>query len=352
MQSSSGHEGDDPNQSQADLLETKEASTALVTSKASSSSSSSSSALPGTVRVEEPSMPAAATQSIRDSADSVTKTDIQDIHDGAGSSDTQSAKQQTQVYLDPSAAVGDAGNDYSYDDLGLDDINFSTSLPKHGDDLLTESSDIDIRGLSVGERLYYIGCGMERNRQERLRQERENKILQELSEVTAKPMITSKARALPAKGDAFAEHSLLWRKRMEHEKRKQAARKQMEDVAETRKKVEVDPKSQAIIERGSLRHCYKGPVSGWNKHFARYQTKKNMVPEKEIFSPNINPKSTGLHRDGDIGDRLFDEAAKKEERLRVMVSKASRDELEDPTTGQPYFHPNPSSCTRSRSKGT
>eukprot|EP01059_Diplonema_ambulator_P032916 TRINITY_DN6673_c0_g3_i1.p1 TRINITY_DN6673_c0_g3~~TRINITY_DN6673_c0_g3_i1.p1 ORF type:complete len:556 (+),score=166.61 TRINITY_DN6673_c0_g3_i1:57-1724(+) len=226
------------------------------------------------------------------------------------------------------------------DDEYYSHVHFGTDHMQDHMELLTESTDVDIRNLSVGERLYYIGCGMERNRQERLRRERENKIISELSQVTAKPMITSRARSMPSKGPDFAEQSILWSKRLEKERKKHAAKKRMDDVAETLQKVEMNPRSQAIIERGHLKAKYKGPISGWNKHFARYQTKKNTLPEREVFSPNINMSSSNLHRDGYVGERLFDEASRKEDRLRDMINMASMKELTDPTTGQPYFTPN------------
>eukprot|EP01064_Diplonema_japonicum_P003222 TRINITY_DN12103_c0_g1_i1.p1 TRINITY_DN12103_c0_g1~~TRINITY_DN12103_c0_g1_i1.p1 ORF type:complete len:570 (+),score=175.98 TRINITY_DN12103_c0_g1_i1:37-1746(+) len=219
-------------------------------------------------------------------------------------------------------------------------VRFGTDqAPAHDTDLLTESTDVDIRNLSVGERLYYIGCGMERNRQERLRRERESKIISELSQVTSKPMITSRARQLPSKGPSFAEQSVLWSKRLDKERRKHAAKKRMDDVAETLQRVEMNPRSAAMVERGQLKAKYKGPISGWNKHFARYQTKKNTMPEREVFSPNINISSSNLQRDGGVGERLFDEASRKEDRLRDMVNMASMKELIDPVTGKAYFKP-------------
>eukprot|EP01060_Flectonema_neradi_P017792 TRINITY_DN2462_c0_g1_i1.p1 TRINITY_DN2462_c0_g1~~TRINITY_DN2462_c0_g1_i1.p1 ORF type:complete len:593 (+),score=143.41 TRINITY_DN2462_c0_g1_i1:49-1827(+) len=227
-----------------------------------------------------------------------------------------------------------------FDESTINNIDFTTHVPiGPSEEQLTESTDIDITRLSVGERLYYIGCGMQRNRQERLRRERENQIVAELSAVTAKPMITNRARQLPAKGSEFAEHNTLWSKRLEKERRKHEAKKHMDDIAETLQKVEMNPKSAAMIERGRLKAKYRGPISGWNKHFAKFQTKKNIIPEREVFSPNINVTSANLQRDGGVGERLYEEASRKEERLRTMVNMASLRELVDPVTDQPYFKP-------------
>eukprot|EP01061_Rhynchopus_euleeides_P029936 TRINITY_DN4958_c1_g1_i1.p1 TRINITY_DN4958_c1_g1~~TRINITY_DN4958_c1_g1_i1.p1 ORF type:complete len:646 (+),score=190.04 TRINITY_DN4958_c1_g1_i1:155-1939(+) len=250
--------------------------------------------------------------------------------------------------------MGHAGANMSADSYGdilaeIDGMNFATAAPnmQEGDYLPTESSDLDIAKLSVGERLYYIGCGMERNKQERLRRERENRVVSELSQVTAKPMITQRARQMSSKGVEFAEKSVLWSKRLENERRKQSAKQCMETMAETLEHVQMNPRSAALLEKGRLKATYKGPVKGWNTHFARYQTKKNIVPEREVFAPNINTSSATLHREGVVGDRLHDEAFRKTERLRDMMDVASMQELVDPQTGKPYFQP---STVRSHSR--
>ena len=245
----------------------------------------------------------------------------------------------------------------SFDTSTINNINFSTHVPVGpSEEQLTESTDIDITRLSVGERLYYIGCGMQRNRQERLRREREHQIVAELSTVTAKPMITNRARQLPSKGSEFAEHNTLWSKRLEKERRKHEAKRNMDTIAETLQKVEINPKSAAMVERGRLKSKYRGPISGWNKHFAKFQTKKNIIPDREVFSPNINVTSANLQRDGGVGERLYEEASRKEERLRNMVNMASLRELVDPVTDQPYFKPQTPGVTpcqrRSRSRDT
>ena len=170
----------------------------------------------------------------------------------------------------------------SYGDLlaDIDDLNFGTANPhSHEHDYMpTESSDMDISKLSVGERLYYIGCGMERNKQERLRREREHQVVSELSQVTAKPMITQRARELANKGLEFPEKSVLWSKRLEKERRKQSAKHCMDNIAENLQTVQMNPRSAAMLERGRLKNSYKSPIKGWNTHFARYTP--------QLFPPN------------------------------------------------------------------
>ncbi|KAJ9470181.1 hypothetical protein DIPPA_03876 [Diplonema papillatum] len=259
---------------------------------------------------------------------------------GSMRSGVSGRRKSASSYAPPAAAPLPAADDYNYEDLGdLRDIDFSSLIQYGNDDEITESSDIDIRKLSVGERLYYIGCGMERNKQERLRREREQKIVSELSQVTAKPMITPKARNLPSRGTDFAEQNMLWVRRLEKERKRHIAKKRMEDIAETLQKVEINRRSAALMAGGKLKEKYKGPISGWNKHFARYQTRKNVVPQREVFSPNINTTSATLNRDGMIGERLYSEATRKEDRLRDMITMAALRELVDPGTGQPYFTP-------------
>eukprot|EP00754_Rhynchopus_humris_P014316 Rhum_TRINITY_DN14382_c18_g1::Rhum_TRINITY_DN14382_c18_g1_i1::g.85377::m.85377 len=271
-------------------------------------------------------------------------------HGGGGGGGGASAPPYAQ-HAGP-GGPGGAGNlsMESYADIleGIDDLNFASQAPPGAEDYLpTESSDIDMGRMTVGERLYYIGCGMERNKQERLRKEREHRVVSELSQVTAKPMITQRARELPSKGVAFPEQSLAWQKRLDKERRKQSARQCMDEVAETLQTVQMSARSQALLERGRLKATYRGPIAGWNKHFARYQTKKNVVPDREIFAPNINASSATLERDGTVGDRLHEEAYRKVERLRTMMHHQSQEELVDPETRLPYFQPR---VVRSRSR--
>eukprot|EP01065_Artemidia_motanka_P003201 TRINITY_DN1151_c2_g1_i1.p1 TRINITY_DN1151_c2_g1~~TRINITY_DN1151_c2_g1_i1.p1 ORF type:complete len:536 (+),score=136.96 TRINITY_DN1151_c2_g1_i1:43-1608(+) len=239
-----------------------------------------------------------------------------------------------------------AAADYSYNDLGVCSVDFSVQQPDRGADGTEASSEIDISHLSVGERLYYIGCGMERNRQERLREEREKAALAELSQLTAKPMITSRARQLPSRGTAFADQSMEWRRRLEHFKRQQRSLQASEEAMETCLHPSVTRRSESII-RG-LGGRYHGPISGWNRHFARYQTKKNMLPEQEVFSPSINLSAVMLQRDRrPVGERLHEEAAAREERLRAQSEVSALREMVDPVTSQPLFTPN-RGCSRSR----
>eukprot|EP01065_Artemidia_motanka_P012807 TRINITY_DN1706_c1_g1_i1.p1 TRINITY_DN1706_c1_g1~~TRINITY_DN1706_c1_g1_i1.p1 ORF type:complete len:602 (+),score=235.24 TRINITY_DN1706_c1_g1_i1:46-1806(+) len=233
------------------------------------------------------------------------------------------------------------GDDYTYAELLADHAD---ARPRHrvtADDIHTESSsDIDVARLNIGQRLYYIGCGMERNRQERLRRERETAEMAELSQLTAKPMITPRARRLPEKGDSFAHFSELWAKRNERQKRQQAARQAQEEAAEVLKQVEMNPYSKKLVEREGTN--YQGPISGWNKHFARHQTKKNATPAAQLFTPCINPPlpdATGREGDKDIGTRLFEESAKREKRMRDRVHAMQRDLEVDPVTKQRLFVP-------------
>eukprot|EP01063_Lacrimia_lanifica_P011869 TRINITY_DN18547_c0_g1_i1.p1 TRINITY_DN18547_c0_g1~~TRINITY_DN18547_c0_g1_i1.p1 ORF type:complete len:655 (+),score=222.67 TRINITY_DN18547_c0_g1_i1:58-2022(+) len=259
-------------------------------------------------------------------------------------------------HIDPSGVLEDSGDDdlaqealdvnapaYDYDDLveGVSEVHFGVRGEVDNEDYLTESTDIDVSKLSVGERLYYIGCGMERMKQERLRQERENKIVSELSAMTAKPMITPFARKISTGHESdFAEKTMRWRNGLERKRKAAAAQQTMMDQAENLQRVEVSKRSRAILEKREKHAAkYKGPVSGWNKHFARYQTKKNIMPDREVFTPNINKYSSKLERDGGIGDRLFEEAKKKEGRLRHMMERAAMQEIVDPVTGCAYFTP-------------
>eukprot|EP01062_Namystynia_karyoxenos_P019442 TRINITY_DN1732_c0_g2_i2.p1 TRINITY_DN1732_c0_g2~~TRINITY_DN1732_c0_g2_i2.p1 ORF type:complete len:665 (+),score=171.24 TRINITY_DN1732_c0_g2_i2:81-2075(+) len=227
--------------------------------------------------------------------------------------------------------------EYCYDDIIAEAPGAARQQQGPGDP--DAGSEIDLGGLSVGERLYYIGCGMERNRQERLREERDRRTLSELAQLSAKPMITARARRLPEKGQAFAEQAMQWSRRLEHHKRQQRALRASAEAQEVRCHSSVTARSQHIVS--SLGPRYRGPVTGWNRHFARYQTKRNQEPEADGFSPNINLSASALQRDPrPVGDRLHEEAVAREERLRRRAEVASVRQMVDPVTSQPFFTPN------------
>eukprot|EP00756_Hemistasia_phaeocysticola_P057927 Hpha_TRINITY_DN34538_c0_g1::TRINITY_DN34538_c0_g1_i1::g.96367::m.96367 len=226
-------------------------------------------------------------------------------------------------------------------------VDFATQRSPAGD--TTDISDIDISRLSVGERLYYLGCGQERSKQERLRKERERQALLEMSQVTAAPVITQRAKQMPSKGVAFHEQSLEWRKRLDHNKRQQQAAQASDEVVEMCQTTLVTTRSENIISRLGSR--YRGPITGWNRHFARYQTKKNTVPERELFAPNINITASIRRDPRPVGERLHEDANKREERLREASEVAVQQAVVDPVTMMPYFTPNRGrSSSRARSR--
>ena len=63
---------------------------------------------------------------------------------------------------------------------------------------------------NVCHRLYYVGCGKEKEKQEKLKQERDKILVQEMAQLTQRPNITGRAREKQSKGAYFAEHALLW----------------------------------------------------------------------------------------------------------------------------------------------
>eukprot|EP01065_Artemidia_motanka_P052854 TRINITY_DN9646_c0_g1_i6.p1 TRINITY_DN9646_c0_g1~~TRINITY_DN9646_c0_g1_i6.p1 ORF type:complete len:822 (+),score=149.15 TRINITY_DN9646_c0_g1_i6:57-2468(+) len=65
--------------------------------------------------------------------------------------------------------------------------------------------DIDLSALTTGERLYYTGCGREREKQEFLRQVRETQILEELSTLSP-PQITALGRRATARLHSSGGH--------------------------------------------------------------------------------------------------------------------------------------------------
>eukprot|EP01062_Namystynia_karyoxenos_P004732 TRINITY_DN1167_c5_g1_i1.p1 TRINITY_DN1167_c5_g1~~TRINITY_DN1167_c5_g1_i1.p1 ORF type:complete len:659 (+),score=193.33 TRINITY_DN1167_c5_g1_i1:69-1979(+) len=196
--------------------------------------------------------------------------------------------------------------------------------------------EIDVGQLSVGERLYYVGCGVERCRQERLRTERQLGVLREVSQL-APPQITALARQLYADREVppLAERALMWRRRIDHKNERQKRQEEAEAAAAPLPR-HVNPHSEDLVGPQ-----YGGPVRAWGRHVARYLARKNAQPEPGVFAPCINPSASFARRGAAaVEQRLYKDAAERADRRRHLREAAAERECIDPDTSLPLFVPN------------
>eukprot|EP01064_Diplonema_japonicum_P032303 TRINITY_DN6027_c0_g1_i2.p1 TRINITY_DN6027_c0_g1~~TRINITY_DN6027_c0_g1_i2.p1 ORF type:complete len:597 (+),score=188.50 TRINITY_DN6027_c0_g1_i2:248-2038(+) len=175
----------------------------------------------------------------------------------------------------------------------------------------SESGVSDISKMDIGERLYYAGCGAEQKKQAFVKQERESKVLNELSQLS-QPKITRKGREQPPRGDEFrsAGVSGMWKERLEMVRQK---RKELEEesIKMQTTGVPMGSNSKRIVEQNMARK-YHGPISGWEVHRDRHLKKQYPAADPfDTFVPNINrEKNLGSYK-GEVFSRLHTDAVKR-----------------------------------------
>lgn len=196
---------------------------------------------------------------------------------------------------------------------------------------------------NVGHRLYAVGCGREKLKQDHLRAERERVMMDEMACFTQRPAITTRARSKPSKGAHFADHALLW----EEKKNERLMRMEYERIQNLQSKMQATPTINDNCDR--ILTDYVGPVQGWNAHFAKFCSKRNPPVSRNMFSPNIN--SNAIRRDGDkpIGERLFQESFCRQQRREAQSASQQEREMFDPATGRKLFKPQAARSTSSQS---
>lgn len=191
---------------------------------------------------------------------------------------------------------------------------------------------------NVGDRLFQVGCSKEREKNERLREERDRQLMSEMAQMTQRPNITQRARTRPGKGSHFCEHAMIWEeKKREH--RDEMARAIHRDIS---KDVTGSPSiNRTSVEIVQQRGDYSGPVSGWEEHFARFCAKRSNTTTQSgtMFNPNINANAVRAGGDKPISERLFEEFSERRERRRQAVLDAQQQELVDKATGRQLFTP-------------
>jgi len=199
--------------------------------------------------------------------------------------------------------------------------------------------EIDIASLSVGERLYYVGCGLERNRQMRLRTERQMCILREVSKL-CDPQITAKGRQAHSHGDGEPRMKVHERLRLWHERRERLRKR----AEAERPEAEGPPPTARFVNKHSeelVGDMHRGPVQEWRAHAAKHYASKNREPPPGRFVPAINPSSVWARRGaGPVEDRLFHDAAEREDKRARLREEAARKANIDPSTDLPLFKPN------------
>lgn len=205
---------------------------------------------------------------------------------------------------------------------------------------------------NVGHRLYHVGTGRERIKQERMREQREQLLMQEMAQMTQRPNITRRAQSKPSKGAYFADHATMWSVQRDQHIRQTAKEVNEERYAEVRESPAINSRSDKIVRTAGE---HKGPVRGWEQRFAKFCAKRSAgdaTTQKETFSPNINANAVRVDVERSIAERLYEDSHVRKERLRMLSREQQARELVDEATGRPLFNPHAlkSSPARSRSR--
>jgi hypothetical protein len=196
------------------------------------------------------------------------------------------------------------------------------------------------QGRSVGHRLYHTGCGREKVKQDRLREERERLLMSEMAQMTQRPNITARARSKMSKGQHFADHAAMWSAQRDHHLRIAAQKVANERFAEVQVKPTLNARSEAIIRSSG---DYKGPVRHWREHFEKFSARRvrddAATHHEASFTPNINANAVRVDVERDITDRLYQESAARRERLQQRAYEQQAREMLDAATGRPLFAP-------------
>ena len=189
---------------------------------------------------------------------------------------------------------------------------------------------------NVGHRLFKHGCDRTRAREEALRSEREKILMKEMTQLTQRPAITSRAREKPSKGHQFSDLAAIWQHERDLKVQSIARESRARSEAEVTATPQLNNHSLAIVESSGQ---YEDPVHGWEKHYAKYCAKRTAPLPKTLFSPNINPNAVRADPDQPIHERLYDDSRVRYDKLYESAKRAREAELHDPATGRPYFSP-------------
>lgn len=199
-----------------------------------------------------------------------------------------------------------------------------------------DDDDTDhIHAQNIGHRLYYTGCGRQRAREERLKDQRDRVIMQETAQLTQRPKITMRARSKPSKGAYFSEHAQHWNERRAQHIESLQRDKWRDESRELTGTPCINQKSRHIAE--TIEH--QGPVVGWNSHVAKFHANQKPVTTEKLFQPNINANAVRTDVEKDISSRLFEDSTHRRERLKAMATEQRQKEMVDPHTGRPLFMP-------------
>eukprot|EP01064_Diplonema_japonicum_P010543 TRINITY_DN17794_c0_g1_i1.p1 TRINITY_DN17794_c0_g1~~TRINITY_DN17794_c0_g1_i1.p1 ORF type:complete len:808 (+),score=196.83 TRINITY_DN17794_c0_g1_i1:44-2467(+) len=191
-----------------------------------------------------------------------------------------------------------------------------------------------MKHMEPGERLYFAGAAREQLKQDKLQQERESKILEEMSRLSRGPVITSKAKSV--KG-GFAQRQAEWASKVKASKDDALTRKNKENTMEDQenRRVAMSKKSEELT-----RDRAQGPVKNWGARFEKHcKTRSPAKADPYMFKPNITSTASNLHRKGCSGDRLYNDAAMRAMKHEQRVNKATEKAQYDKTTGKPRYTP-------------
>eukprot|EP01059_Diplonema_ambulator_P022494 TRINITY_DN3779_c0_g1_i1.p1 TRINITY_DN3779_c0_g1~~TRINITY_DN3779_c0_g1_i1.p1 ORF type:complete len:838 (+),score=253.64 TRINITY_DN3779_c0_g1_i1:48-2516(+) len=191
-----------------------------------------------------------------------------------------------------------------------------------------------IKSLAPGERLYFAGAAREQIKQHKLQQEREAKILDEMSRLSRGPVITTKAKTI--KG-GFAQRQAEWADKIKASRAEAVCRRDKENELQSQepRRVVMSKKSEELTRNGT-----QGPVKNWSERFEKHcKARGQQEVDPYMFKPNITATAARMHRKGNSGDRLYNDAAVRAMKHEERVNQATEKAMYDSTTGRPRYTP-------------
>jgi len=151
------------------------------------------------------------------------------------------------------------------------------------------------------------------------------------------------AAAQSKKQDEFVQRSRQWQERREENIRQQSQRLESDRLAELQEAPRIDRTSNEIARRQQLAASAVGvqPVSAGDRLYAEAELRKQasadradrMHREQVPGNPAITRKAAELHREGPVGDRLYQQAMESDRRRKLVQAQELRRLEEDARGG-------------------
>ena len=173
------------------------------------------------------------------------------------------------------------------------------------------------------------------HRQQKLQNEREAKVMEEMATISKGPVITRKAAAV--KGD-FIERQEQWAKKISNQRNEALQRREVEEerAGKENRRVHLSKKSQELGRRPG---ASKGPIQDWETRFARHRQAKTPVQtDTTMFKPKITASAARINR-GNAAERLHNDAIQRVARQEARVIEQAERDMYDPNTGHLRYTP-------------